>query len=273
MRESATSARVPATELTALEGLLQDAASLVESWPLFRDHRKLNIDAYSAFDVLATWNHLRRFPAEKLEDEAVKKLDQLVHDELRHLAPLVLNNSFMGEAWMREAERLHECYDHPPSQDDPDGLGRSVRQHFFDLDEHSLVADALECLMPDNPLLPFFSVPKEQREQIKHYVYETRKAENLLEEKIKTQDWLFLDAASLAQANFEEYRPDLITYDVRLWRITLKYRFIYENWLIVSDHSITGQGEDCYGRPPSCFPDEREAMRKALDADWEKIQK
>lgn len=252
LNNSAPSVSAPVKKYTALQDVLSDAAGVMSHWPHVRDQYPLN--AHEAFDLLAAWNHLRRFPADKLDDKVVKELDQLVHRELRHLTSLVLKHSFSAEAWLKEAMRLHNFPIHLLTEDQMRELKMNIHEHFCLLDEHSLAADALYCLIVPSP-----TVSVEQRDQINNCVGETLKAEYLLEYWLEENSIGFVFLGPFAQEEFQEYRTDLITFDARLWRITLKYRLVFENWLVSSQQSL--QPPECYDRP---FDNDREAYWETL---------
>lgn len=230
------------TEKTLFEEIVEEAEVSVKDWPHFRDS---GLRTQFAFDLLVIWSRIRRFLPTDIE--ALKQLDQLVRSEIKNIYQevLALCESFSADAWFAQATELHRDSLPDPSYND-DEWAMGVRSFFHRFDEICMAINALCSLVP--AWTPFVS--KEDSEKICKLSNEIFGAQKLLEDHLDQCN--FLQAGGLAIDEWNEFRKDLITFDLGLWKSSLHLRIVGEYYLVCT--------VDC--EVPKCFPGQEGEYRK-----------
>jgi hypothetical protein len=168
-----------------------------------------------ARDVLAVWEHLRRFPPEYAADDRAVRLERLVRGDAENLAAAALGRPFAA-AWTDRVWQLARDRDCAEAAEVLEECDQRARELFEELDRHDLAAYAAGVLLPADHTL---------RGRLAQRREELDEAEDLFAEEAD----LFATAASLTETMLAAYRPDLDHADEALWRTTLKHARL-EEW-------------------------------------------
>ncbi len=201
----------PKESPTAQALILGEINALVSFWPEIRKDDSIGPEV--AFDLLATWAHLRRFDPASLDGALVALLNALVINDLAAIGEQALKFPFPSH-WSETSNRLDEAWDHVGDDEDSDELEHSISEHFELLDRGSLVVYAINRLLP--------AVSKHENTQLFNQFL--IQAEEFLADNAD----IFLPAAVYASAMLDSYRIDLDDFDEPLWETTLKHRQLQE---------------------------------------------
>ena len=201
----------PKASPTAQSLVQGEIDALVSFWQDIRDDDLIGPDV--AFDLLATWAHLRRFDSNTLDEGLVTRLNTLVSSDLGLVCERTLDFPFPTN-WPDEASRLDDEWDYVVDDDQIDKLEHAIREHFELLDRGSLVAYAISTL----------GSPHCEDERYKLFLKSLLRAENYLADDPS----VLLPAAVYASSMLDSYRHDLYDVDEMLWDTTIKHRCLQE---------------------------------------------
>ena len=184
--------------------------SLVAYWQEVRSNASLAPP--ESLEVLATWSHLRRFRPDSLDQDIVRRLDELIDYNREELVAQFMQCTFPVD-WESHAEAIDEEWDTARTQDAADRLTGAIRSHFELLDRYQLAL----CTLNSGISLAGVSAPLSGF--IARLTDRLRDAEYYLSDHID----VFFPAAPFATILLKTYREDLDSFDEYLWRTTLKY--------------------------------------------------
>lgn len=201
---------------------------------LWEEMRKQGLPAESrtgcAFDILATWMHLKRFRSELLDSGIVDHINNVVKRDRRELFESALNCTVLqGFAERADAltERINshpDLWDHEPSEGEGT-LGWFMSELLRELDNYVLCTAALKFLIETGPLYAA------QYERVQKHVDAARAACAYFDED--ADNFFFLWPSVIGM--LETYRTDLVEQDARviatfmhLWKIKLEHDLLEE---------------------------------------------